>query len=180
MFVGVRAFLAIVSTAGLALMAAGCGGSPGSHVAHIGTTAAQTVASSSANTPAASTEVNEALAFARCLRSHGVSNWPDPESNGMFDKTKLTLQRLGVSSSRLSAAQTVCQHLVPAFASGMTPAQFQQMKTEALTFSRCIQAHGFPNYPDPGSDGREPDPAAVGIDQGSPRWQAAHKACFHP
>jgi hypothetical protein len=73
-----------------------------------------------------------------------------------------------------------CQHVLPNGASGMTPAQFAQMKDEALAFSHCIQAHGFENYPDPGSDGREPDPSAYGIDQNSPKWQAAHTACFHP
>ena len=38
-------------------------------------------------------------------------------------------------------------------------------------------AHGVPNFPDPGSDGRIPDPASVGIDQGSPKFEAANQAC---
>ncbi len=149
-------------------------------MAQLGTTATQTSTASSSNLSAPAAQVNKAVAFARCMRSRGVPNWPDPESSGVFDKTKLTPQHLGPGNSQVPAAQKTCQHLLPEFGSDMTSRQFQQMRTEALKFSLCIQAHGFPNYPDPGSDGREPDPASVGIDQGSPGWQAAHRACFRP
>jgi hypothetical protein len=111
------------------------------------------------------------------MRSHGLSKWPDPESNGTFDKTKLAPQQLGASPSHIQAAGNACQHLFPAFASGMTPVQFEQMKTQALRFSRCIRAHGVPNYPDPGSDGREPDPASIGLNDSTPTFQAALRAC---
>jgi hypothetical protein len=40
-----------------------------------------------------------------------------------------------------------------------------------------VRAHGITNFPDPGSDGRIPDPASVHIDQGSPQFQAANQAC---
>jgi hypothetical protein len=170
----------IVVTAALALVATACGGSPGSHVAQLRTTTTHSGTTSSSNTSSASAQVNNAVAFARCMRSKRVPNWPDPERSGLFDKTKLTLQQLGAGNSQVQSAQNACQHLLPGFGSGMTPARFKQMRAEALMFSRCIQAHGFPNYPDPGSDGREPDPASVGIDQGSPLWRAAHKACFQP
>ena len=37
--------------------------------------------------------------------------------------------------------------------------------------------HGVPSFPDPDSTGRIPDPASVGINQGSPKFQAANQAC---
>jgi hypothetical protein len=40
-----------------------------------------------------------------------------------------------------------------------------------------VRGHGVPNFPDPGSDGRIPDPATVGIDQASPKFEAANDAC---
>jgi hypothetical protein len=40
-----------------------------------------------------------------------------------------------------------------------------------------VRSHGVPNFPDPGSDGRIPDPATAGVDQGSPKFQAANQAC---
>jgi hypothetical protein len=49
----VRTAAAFIAAIGLILLAAACGGSPGSHVAQLGSTVTQT--SSSANAPAAST-----------------------------------------------------------------------------------------------------------------------------
>jgi hypothetical protein len=150
-----------IVVAGLALPAVACGSSPGSHVAQLG----------SAN--------SQLLAFSKCMRSHGEPTFPDPNAQGQI-KQQLRASGINMNSSRYQAAEAACHSKLPNGGGGMTPAQFQQMKVEAVRFSGCIQAHGFPNYPDPGSDGREPDPASVGIDEDSPQWQAAHRACFRP
>jgi hypothetical protein len=171
----VRTVATVIATAGLALLAAGCGGSSGSHVAQVGST---TTSSSSSPTPsAASAHGNDAVAFARCVRSKGVPNWPDPNSSGVFDKTKLTPQQLGVSSSKDHAAQSACSHLLPNGGSGPNAAQVQQIRALGLQFARCVRSHGVPNLPDPGRDGRIPDPASIGINQGSPKFKAANQAC---
>jgi hypothetical protein len=111
------------------------------------------------------------------MRSNGVPNWPDPNASGVFDKSKLTSQQLGASGSRVQAAQSACQHLLPNGGSGRSPAQVQQMRAQGLRFSLCVRSHGVPNFPDPDSSGRIPDPAPLGIDQGSPKFQAANQAC---
>lgn len=170
-----RTAAAIIATAGLALLAAACGGSPGSHVVRLGSTTTQS--SPSSHDAAASTQATGALGYAGCMRSNGVPNWPDPDSSGVFDKSKLGLQQLGVSASRLQTAQTACRHLLPNGGQPPNQAQLQQMRAQALSFSECVRAHGVPNFPDPGSDGRIPDPATVGIDQGSPKFEAANQAC---
>lgn len=112
------------------------------------------------------------------MRSSGVPHWPDPTSGGSFDKSKLTLQQLGVSSTQLQAAQDVCSHLLPTASS----AQRRLAAAQALRFSQCMRGHGVTSFPDPGSGGRIPDPASLGIDQGSPLFQAANQACraFRP
>jgi hypothetical protein len=46
-----------------------------------------------------------------------------------------------------------------------------------LQFSQCVRNHGVPNFPDPDGSGRIPDPASVGVNQGSPQFQAANQAC---
>ena len=91
----------IAAAAALALLAAGCGGggTPG-------------VAGSPSSTTAATTAQNGALAFARCMRSHGLPNWPDPTSNGVFDKSKLRLTGYSVSQVR-AAEDGPCNHLLP-------------------------------------------------------------------
>jgi hypothetical protein len=164
--------VAFLAAAGLAMAAAGCGGSSGSHVARLGSTTTQ----SKSSPPATSTPQEGAVAFAGCVRSHGVPNWPDPNSSGVFDKSKLTPQQLGASSARVQAAQAACQHLLP---SGSAPnaAQVEQVRALSLEFAQCVRSRGVPNFPDPDSDGRIPDPATVGINQGSPKFEAANQAC---
>ena len=148
-----RRTVAIIATAGLALLAAACAGS----------TATQ------------SAQQNGAVAFSHCMRSHGVAKFTDPNSSGQLAKE--TPQQLGVSSSQFQAAQNACNHLLPNGGSGPDTAQVQQDRAHALRFSQCVRSHGVTNFPDPDSTGRIPDPASVGIDQGSPQFEAANQAC---
>jgi hypothetical protein len=155
-----RTAAAVIATAGLALLAAGCGSSQASHVARLGSPATQS---------------NASLAFSQCMRSHGVSKFPDPAGGGAIPK--VGLQQLGVSSARFQAAQSACQHLLPNGGAGPTSARVQHVTALALKFSPCMRAHGVPNFPDPDSSGRIPDPESLGIDQGSPKFEAANQAC---
>lgn len=138
--------------AAVALLAGGCVGSAAPH-----------------------SQQNRALAFSRCMRSNGVASFPDPGNDGAVPK--VALQRLGVSGSRFHSAQRACRHLLPNGGRPPSQAQRQQVAAEGLQFARCVRAHGVPSFPDPDSTGRIPDPASVGIDQGSPTFQAANQAC---
>jgi hypothetical protein len=166
----VRSAAAVIATAGLALLAAACGTSTGSHVAQLGSTATQGSSSS-----ASSAQANGPVAFAHCVRTHGVPKYPDPNSSGQL--VKASLQQLGVSGARFQAATRLCNHLLPNGGGGPNPAQVQYVRALALRFSPCMRAHGVPNFPDPDSNGRIPDPASLGIDQGSPKFQTANQAC---
>jgi hypothetical protein len=95
------------------------------------------------------------------MRSHGVPNYPDPDSNGQLPKT--SAQQLGVSSSLYQAAQRACQSLLPNTVSMSFEQQFQQcvasgdcpqaLVQQAMTlmrnFAQCMRSHGVPNWPDP-------------------------------
>jgi hypothetical protein len=112
------------------------------------------------------------------MRSNGVLSFPDPESrSGGFDKSEITAASSRVSSSRFQSASSHCDHLLPNGGSGPSPAEVQRVRAEALEFAQCVRAHDVPNFPDPGRDGRIPDPATLGINQGSPKFEAANKAC---
>jgi hypothetical protein len=164
---------AIVATAGLVLLAAACGGSPAGQVAQVGSTA--TESSSSTNASAASARTSGAVALSRCMRANGVSKFPDPDSSGKIPK--VALEHLGVSDSRFQAAERACRHLLPNGGQPPSQAQVQQVKAQGLRFARCVRSHGVPNFPDPDSSGRIPDPASVGVDQGAPAFRAANQAC---
>jgi hypothetical protein len=93
------------------------------------------------------------------MRSHGVPNYPDPDSSGQLPKTDAQL--LGVSTSRYQAAQQACRHVLPAggppedcmLTSDCPPALVQQMLAADMKLARCMRSHGVPNFPDPTNDG---------------------------
>jgi hypothetical protein len=178
--------------AGVVLLAAGCGaGSKSPSIATLGTTTAGSGRSSNAGPFALppggagigasiSTDVGTGAAgvrFTACMRSHGVPNFPDPDSRGTITITVST--SLDPRSPGFQRAAADCQHLLPA---GRAPSQAQQqrMKEAALAFAACMRAHGVPRYPDPTfsnggiSQGYGP---SGGVDPASPVFQAAQKSC---
>lgn len=132
---------------GLALLLAGCGGGHSS--------------TGSSGTPrsGASSASPSAVAFAACMRGHGVPSYPDPDSSGQLPKG--SAQQFGVSSSDYAAAQQACRRLLPTggsffqqfqqcVSSGSCPQQLvQEALTKQRTFARCMRAHGVPSFPDP-------------------------------
>jgi hypothetical protein len=155
---------AAIGAACLALFASACGAST-SHVAQLGTTTAQSTA------PSASTH-DEALNYARCIRTHGVPLWPDPDGNGVFEKSQLTPHQLGVGASQIGAAQKACRSLAPTYPATPQP----RVLAQALTFSRCMRAHGAVDFPDPESNGAIVIPHAM---ESSPAYLAALHFCIH-
>jgi hypothetical protein len=105
---------AIVASAGVALLAAACGSS--SKVASVSSSSAGRAASS-AGRPAGQAQLeNEYLRFGRCMRSHGVSDFPDPIT-GSGGHPGFSLQ--GGSNSDLTSNNPafqrgveVCQHVL--------------------------------------------------------------------
>ena len=178
-----RAAAVVMATAALALLAA-CGGSASS---------AGTSGSSNAGAPSGSPSTNaeKALAFSRCVRAHGVLNYPDPSSGGRI--AKQTAQQLGVSSSQLQVALTACEHLLPNTGNvDDNPAALHQWWSQMRRFARCMHSRGVPNWPDPSP--YPPDPVrptfnlhavGIGFHQGaepgnivnSPQTQAKVQQC---
>jgi hypothetical protein len=108
------------------------------------------------------------------MRSNGVANYPDPNNSGVTPKE--SSQQLGVTTAKFQSAENACQHLLPNGGNGPNQAQIQEVRAQGLRFAQCMRNHGVA-LPDPASDGRIPDPATVGINQGSPRFEAANEAC---
>jgi hypothetical protein len=134
----------------LVLLAAACGSSPAAH-------------------PAASARVSQALAFARCMRAHGVANFPDPDPQGNFPSFST-----GVSKQASSAANDACKHLLSSGGTA-TPLERQQKPEFGVKVAECLRAHGYPNFPDPAHLGQQALPP--GIDTSSPQFQAVETTC---
>ena len=128
-------------TASVVLLAAACGGSPSSTGS-----GGSSNAGGSTNSQSTSSQM---LPFARCVRSHGVPNFPDPSGNGKFP----TAQQLGVGSSQYQAAENACQSLLPSGTNDQYPAaEVPLLLSSMLKFSQCMRSHGVPNWPDPAVD----------------------------
>jgi hypothetical protein len=161
----------------LGIAAAACGGSPASPGVATGSTTT-TAASSSAG---GSTHATGLLAYSACMRSHGVTNFPDPDSTGGIPKPAAGGALSAVSSSLSKAASNDCEHLLPAGGSlGGQPTHVVTAKDQRyyLNAVACMHAHGFATFPDPVFSGGSVNlPIPSSINQNSPQFVHAAQIC---
>jgi hypothetical protein len=123
------------------------------------------------------TALAQGLAFARCLRSHGVPNFPDPvatPSGGYGFRMPLGPNRINPQAPAYVAAQEACRSLLPQWWTGqqLSPAQQQAW----LDWAKCIRSHGAPDFADPKFSGSQVQVSSGG-GSGSPQVQSAMDAC---
>jgi hypothetical protein len=163
-----RGCLLAVGMVIVALLATACSHSssrPG--VAHVGSSA------NGSGSPSSSAPAS-ALAFSQCMRSHGVRNFPDPDSTGGIPK--VSPQQLGVSSAQFDTAESACAHLLQP-----NQAQVQDLLIGMRDFARCMRSHGVPNWPDPTlhSDGQPVFDLRGQIAPDSQRMNISSGQCAH-
>jgi hypothetical protein len=167
----------VVTAAALSLLAAGCGnGSSSPGVASI--TTATTAATSTTTSAAATSPQSGAVAFAECVRSHGVPGWPDPTSDGHFDKSKL--RALG-NGPRLRSATLACGHLLPPNTGDSGPTLSPQTRlADERSFASCMRSHGVTRFPDPNAQAELTIEMvqAQGIDIRSPQVLRVVQTCL--
>jgi hypothetical protein len=192
-----------VLVGGGALFVAACGGSPSSDasVAHLQTTTTAHAAGGTNTTtqsgdssgagggsgpgaPSGQSQFSLAggnqsqmLAFSHCMQTHGVPNFPEPNSQGVASASGIN-----PGSSSFQAANKDCSHLLPN-GGQPTPAQQAHAMAQALKFSQCMRAHGIADFPDPQSGPGGGIRIALRAGKGSdlnpqsPQFQAAQQAC---
>jgi hypothetical protein len=116
---------------GAVMVIAACGsGSPSSSGSHSSQALAQ----------------QSGLSFARCMRSHGVSQFPDPTANGGINFNDVP--GASPSSPAFKAAQTACQHLLPV-KRPPSVAQSAQAYRRLIHWAECMRKHGISGLGDP-------------------------------
>jgi hypothetical protein len=122
------------------------------------------------------------LAFARCMRAHGVPNFPDPKPL-VQPPTRQIAQPAPSggftanpnSPGYLTASQD-CRSL--AVAQRVSASQSQQVTAGQLRFAVCLRAHGVPNFPDPTDNAEDGENGSIGgLNQVSPAFRTAEKNC---
>lgn len=151
-----RAGVLAAAVAGIALLASACGGG-----------------SPAAAGPSA---YKKALAYARCMRSHGEPGWPDPTSQGTFVATGID-----VASNQAKQAHFACEDLLPNDGlPAASSAHQEQLLMQSLKYAVCMRSHGILNFPDPVRSGEGVAFPIAGYDPSSLQFQSANKACNGP
>ena len=104
----------------------------------------------SGNSGGRQTAYDAGLNFAKCMRAHGVSNFPDPSNGG----GGIQIPVGDTSSPAFNSAQKACSKDLPGpgFRGHATSAEKKQM----LAMSTCMRSHGLANFPDPVSTAPSP------------------------
>jgi hypothetical protein len=159
--------------AGCAMAIAACGGSPKLNVSGTATNA---------------TGNSSPIAMSRCMRAHGLSNFPDPKmgSGGLgfpggvllSQDGSLTVDGVSFSGPALQSAEKGCKAFLPG--GGGPPPPISAARRQAmLANAACMREHGVPNFADPTfpAHGGVELHLGPGVNPQSPAFQAAAKAC---
>jgi len=184
--------LVVAALLGVAPALAGCGGSSGPRVAHLsagkvaspgtgassGAGAAPARSQGGGSSPeSATSHQQKEVNYAKCLRSHGAGEVPEPGDGRSIVNGFGSGPNPGPPQVKM--AQKQCNGLLPS-GGGPSPQMREQAVERALRFAQCMRAHGVHYFPDPGGASaghmRIGGPGS-GIDLDSPRFKAAGTAC---
>lgn len=185
----------------LSVGACGGGGGHGNGVASLADAHTTTTVKKKSKAAAKQEMQDAALAFAKCMREHGV-DMPDPtfDDNGGGFAIRQSGPAGGPNDATAQAAQQACQPIMDKAQQDMprpSPEEEAKARDQALKFAKCMREHGI-DMPDPtfddqghvriqvhGSDAgtnvggpdaskNGPNPKAPDSD---PKFQAAANAC---
>jgi hypothetical protein len=169
--------LALAGIVGLSLLASACGGgSSGANVARISTSKTSDHAGSSNSSGS-----GDPIKYSACMRSHGVGNFPDPDSSGRNKITSAVSAGgkgagVDIHSPQFARARKACDKLR---ANGGRPsaAQQAQEQQQMLKYAQCMRSHGVPKFPDPKAGGAFSLGTKAGVDPNTPQFKAAQQTC---
>ena len=119
-----------------------------------------------------------ALAYAKCMRAHGVLNFPDPTVVDNAHEKAINFAAVDPNSPQAKSAAKACR--AQTGFGVITPAMLQAAMANGLKFAECMRSHGISNFPDPveHANGIQIGPGPnSGIDMNSATVKAARKAC---
>jgi hypothetical protein len=132
------------------------------------------------NSAASQNPANAAYAYARCIREHGISDFPDPHVTTTAGGGSISqaVPESAAGSPQFKAAQKACRAILPA-PGGPNSGDDQAHRQVLLAFARCLRSHGLAGFPDPSHDGQLTLQmiTAAGIDVRSSQFVHAGDAC---
>jgi hypothetical protein len=110
----------------------------------IATALAACGSSGKSSSMAGSGSYSQAVRFANCMRSHEVSQFPDPPADGHFPPGFPKPEQ--AQSPAFQSAETACRRLAPS-GFGQPPKLSASQRQAAVRFAHCMRTHGVPNFP---------------------------------
>ena len=167
----------VAVTVGLLLLTAACGsGTSSSSTSSTAGTSSTSGTSSRGTGGVSAAYVADKLGLARCLRAHGVPNYPDPNASGQEPAGAKQL----TFAPRGQAAAAACSYWGRRIHND-DAAQNQAVRVEYVRFAQCMRAHGLPSFPDPANaEGRVEfvlSASQDGFDPHSPQVLAKARQC---
>lgn len=127
----------------------------------------------------ASASTDAPFRYARCIRSHGVPNFPDPQVTSSPGSTSVRqmVPASVANTPKFKSAQKACSGLMPG--PGTVAGHQGPGAAVLLAFARCLRGHGLSGFPDPGRDGQITQQmiSAAGINLRGPAFLTAARAC---
>jgi hypothetical protein len=120
----------------------------------------------------------QSLTYSRCMRSHGVLDFPILKQGPGGSLVHPVSPPAGMlTAPGYDAAFRACLKL--AVIGGGSRARYEAVALQGLRQAECMRTHGIIRYPSPGTlDGiHVPDFTAIGLDPHTLQFQAAAKAC---
>jgi hypothetical protein len=163
-----QAGLLAAMAAGLAVLAAACGGG-----------------SPARSSPSHPLGYQQYHVYSQCMRSHGAPFWPEPSQvpQGVWDNPytyKITPLILAQEHGQSwQAALTGCQKLAP-WALPYTEAEITALRSHLQKLAACMRAHGVTRFPSPaaGPYGAGFASPSSGVNPDSAQFLAAQRACW--
>lgn len=171
--------LLALSVATAATLLAGCSSDSGSNNASTGDQGSNPSSSNTSNTSNGTN--NAGVAYAKCMREHGVSDFPDPEQDSGGGVKLVVPKSVDQSSPTFKSAQSACQDLLYQGDTGDGAGSRAFDATKVAAWAKCIREHGLPNFPDPevNEDTIVIDADAAGLSgRDDPKFSKATEACY--
>jgi hypothetical protein len=119
------------------------------------------------------------MAYSKCMRSHGILDFPDPAPNPGGPGGSLSWSGTGPnhdldpSNPRYQAANKACQPLLPD--GGQVPAISAKQLAVEVRMAACMRSHGVANFPDPDNTDGAFD--LSNLDRGAPQYKSEFASC---
>jgi hypothetical protein len=146
----------LVTLIAFAVIAAACSSSPKSPGV-VGEGSPNSTPAAASGGPQSPGALAEMMAYSRCMRGHGIVDFPDPTPNpggpgGSFSWSGTGKNDdLDPNNARYQAANKACEPLLPD--GGQVRAPSAKLLAEEVRMAACMRSRGVPNFPDPDGQG---------------------------